>query len=531
MIAAPLLLVLSLVRPTPIAAAARMLRDPSARLTIAQVSQIPPSVFRRATRVPPLRDTFTPRITWLRVRVRRGSSQGAWALQSTYLVTRIDLFVPTARGYLHRRGGFDLANRDQSLVPGLLELPERALDGRPFYVRVSAVVDPRTVHLVPIAQALPVPLQRRLYYGLFIGFYLTIAIFNALMFLSLRDPSLLDYAAFVTLQALDLAISFGTFWQVLPPLTFLQRELVFDGVAMLSVLALSAFTLRFLKLATRDRIARNLVIAGTIAAFLTVAVDFLHDSTAAYRITLAANLLYYGALIATGIRSLRARYPAASYFTAAACCFIAGYAVNMSASVFPEPALAVFAVQGGSVAGSLLLALALAKQVQTTELLATRDGLTGVLNRRSFDEALEAAVRRAYGGRTNLGVLLIDIDRFKALNDAYGHLEGDACLRRVAEACARCVRAGDVFARYGGEEFGAIAPGATLSDLEAIAGRMVAAVTALAIPNGSGALLTISIGGTASAPSSAGDAQRVVAYADANLYRAKLDGRNRAVLA
>src|SRR6185437_13355788 len=137
-------------------------------------------------------------------------------------------------------------------------------------------------------------------------------------------------------------------------------------------------------------------------------------------------------------------------------------------------------------------------------------GLTGVLNRRSFDQALTDSAIAAVGEGGRLGILILDIDHFKEYNDSLGHQAGDDALRRVAAACASCVRGGDVFARYGGEEFAAIVPGASMEDLSMIADRMRSNVGGLAMPRADGASLTISIGGASHAPSSMQEALEIL---------------------
>lgn len=126
---------------------------------------------------------------------------------------------------------------------------------------------------------------------------------------------------------------------------------------------------------------------------------------------------------------------------------------------------------------------------------------------------------------------MIDVDHFKLYNDRYGHQAGDECLRRIAQACASCVRGGDLFVRYGGEEFAAILPKATMEDLDAITRRMREAVATLAIehqtPSGR---VTISIGGAAKYASDVRSEQGLVKIADAALYNAKEQGRDRIVL-
>jgi diguanylate cyclase (GGDEF)-like protein len=321
---------------------------------------------------------------------------------------------------------------------------------------------------------------------------------------------------------MQLLTSFGVMWQLLPPITFLQRELIFDSFSMLFVVVLASFAIRFLELSARDPFARSVVLAGTAAAFGTVVVDFIQNAPVAFYVTLAANFAFYCALGFAGIRVMR-RVRGAHFFTTAIAVMIAGYAINMASGALPFPDLTVFAVQGGTIAGSLLLALAVARKVKQTETLAMRDGLTNVLNRRAFDEALARMSQRALRTKTTLGVLLIDIDRFKAYNDRHGHLAGDDCLIRVARACASCVRSADVFARFGGEEFAAVVAAPSAEDLQSIAGRMMDAVAPMNV--------TVSIGGTIFAPRGPDDVMHVLKTADERLYSAKLGGRNRAVLA
>ncbi len=161
---------------------------------------------------------------------------------------------------------------------------------------------------------------------------------------------------------------------------------------------------------------------------------------------------------------------------------------------------------------------------------AQTDGLTGVANRRTFDQRFEEEWLRAKRERTSLAVAILDIDYFKVYNDRHGHLAGDDALRRVAHAAsANLQRAGDRFARYGGEEFAAILPATTLAGGIAAAERIRTAVTALAIPHpvGKAGRLTVSIGVAAAEPAHGGSAHELLAAADRELYRAKAEGRDR----
>lgn len=165
--------------------------------------------------------------------------------------------------------------------------------------------------------------------------------------------------------------------------------------------------------------------------------------------------------------------------------------------------------------------------------LAMQDSLTGIGNRRCFDERLEQEVRRARRVRASVALLMIDVDHFKSFNDEFGHPQGDACLRAVAGAVAGLVRRpGDLAARYGGEEFAVLLPGTGLAGAATLAEAMRAAVLALGLRHSAAHDgTTVSIGVAALQPGREsgweGDAaMALVRAADAALYEAKAGGRN-----
>ena len=165
---------------------------------------------------------------------------------------------------------------------------------------------------------------------------------------------------------------------------------------------------------------------------------------------------------------------------------------------------------------------------------ARTDGLTGVANRRAFDEVLDREWRRAMRDGSSLSLLILDVDHFKAFNDANGHQVGDDCLRTVAQTIATSVqRAGDLVARYGGEEFAVILAGTERHEAVAVAQRICTAVRGLRLPHPSspdGPNLTISVG-AATAMATAGGTLKMpeglLQAADLALYKAKSNGRNR----
>ena len=165
------------------------------------------------------------------------------------------------------------------------------------------------------------------------------------------------------------------------------------------------------------------------------------------------------------------------------------------------------------------------------ELLATSDSLTGVANRRMFDEHLEREWRRMLREESWLSLILCDIDYFKRYNDNYGHQAGDACLQRVATAIGDAVRRpGDLVARYGGEEFAVILPNTNRTGALQVAEAIRMSVRELGIPHSASGvawMVTLSLGAATAFPSPNGEPEMLIAAADEALYEAKAKGRDR----
>jgi len=176
-------------------------------------------------------------------------------------------------------------------------------------------------------------------------------------------------------------------------------------------------------------------------------------------------------------------------------------------------------------------------QAQTSEMqaLSFQDGLTGLANRRRFDQALTDSWARAQRSHSPLALIMLDVDYFKNYNDHYGHQQGDEALKQVATIIRRvAVRQSDTAARYGGEEFAILLPDTSEFSAQKIADRMQKELAALAIPHERSAIsrqLTVSIGIAAIVPGATQSSRELVHHADSALYNAKGSGRNRITLA
>ena len=178
---------------------------------------------------------------------------------------------------------------------------------------------------------------------------------------------------------------------------------------------------------------------------------------------------------------------------------------------------------------AMLMALVTGRLVVDLRRLSRHDGLTGLLNRRAIEEALDAQMRRSQRSGEAFALMMLDVDHFKTINDRHGHAAGDHALKHVAALLLGGLRAVDRLGRFGGEEFLLLLPGQRLAQAQAVAERLREQLAATAVVHGGKTIALSASIGVAEFSGGSPDVGHVLASADAALYRAKAAGRNRVV--
>jgi len=283
-------------------------------------------------------------------------------------------------------------------------------------------------------------------------------------------------------------------------------------------------------MAPMDRLRAGLLLAAVaIAAWPWPANRF---GMVVVVVVLAVNLL----MISLGVRAARARDRYGWYFLAGWVPLTVATSVRsmQAAGVIDIAANDVYLYALGAVWEALALTLGIADRVlgfrrerDAARKMAEQDMLTGVQSRRAIEMQLRALASEARGGGIGLGMLFVDIDHFKSINDRFGHGIGDACLAAVAQRLQAELRDGDHLGRWGGEEFVALLPGANLDNAHHTSERILRAVSADPVKVANGEVtITVSIG-IAVLDSMHDDIHSLLHRADSALYRAKANGRNR----
>ncbi|MEE2732844.1 MAG: diguanylate cyclase [Pseudomonadota bacterium] len=411
------------------------------------------------------------------------------------------------------------------------------------------------------------------WYGAYFGIMLAMFFYNFFIFILVRDFTYFYYLFYVlSTTALQFTLT-GASFQYLWPQSVAMNNIMVLVLTAIMPLAAVAFVRSFLKLETEQGINRLLGRVLLVAFVGVLASVFVLPYLVVLKIAHAVSFVavsfgvYLGVVYSIkGVRAARTFALAWLIYLV----FILVYLLQITGRTQPN-VISIHALEIGSVLELILLSLSFghrvneekemrikaqdkALQVQeevnqnldkivrqrTEELeeanlqlkeLSIKDGLTGLYNRRHFDELLKTEYQRSFREKSTITVLMMDIDHFKKLNDRYGHQCGDECLKRFARVVADALRRPpDFVARYGGEEFVALLPGTDEAGGQVVAENIRAAVASIAVEwEGQSITMTTSIGVASRVPSDRHDSESLLKTADANLYQAKEAGRNRVV--
>jgi two-component system, sensor histidine kinase LadS len=460
---------------------------------------------------------------------------------------RIDLFVVNrASGKAtttHTRLGDDLPGA-LHVVPGLGQVVPVLLQPGPnaLWVRVHTP-DPLllTPQLLTPDQLAATQRTHSYGYGALYGYIAALAIFFGLLWLGLGMSSNSGYSVYL-LSFIALNIGYtGHGWAMLwSDMVGLQRYVNLLLMAMFGSTSL-VFGVRYLGLSQSHPALARVLLMGAVAGLVAVPVCALLDVHAvavpvAFVYTLVATTfpVVLGTLV---VAEARGRDVSANFYLAAILWGLGGAGVTTMTvwGLLPFSNTGFHALEFGVAAEATLLALGLANQIRERErghaqvrALAGTDPLTGLPNRRAFDQRAQYAWTQSSHRVQPLAALIMDIDHFKAINDQRGHAAGDDCLRWLASQILDCCRASDIPVRWGGDEFVVLLPDLGTEPAVQVAERIRALVAQGTAAQGGG--LQLSVGVATRGPHTP-DLATLLEAADQALLAAKRAGRNQVVVA
>lgn len=484
----------------------------------------------------PIERNHVPTTAWIRLQLDLPRAQDArpWVLFMPSGIDRAQAYVPASRGYTMQTFGTGVpyAKHPLPYLRPAIELYGAAA-GRPLYLHVHVYPDtPFFLRLDSQQDAIVSGFEMRLVQGLFFGVLLAIGLCNLYVALAVRVRTAGLFVLYVVAFAVNELVATGLGSQYLWPnaapdlraLTLLSNTFAF----LMGLL----FTRSFLQ--TRLAAPRwdKLLIAWFIAeASLDTLRHALPDGLALAPLLLAVQFSGMLITIAASIVRIRQGFGPARFFVIAFAPAIAGYMANLIYDVYTPPGRWFFASNGvefGAMFESIIFSFSLLDRIRTLDAanvklrtIAERDALTGLYNRTAFFERFEHEIAAARQAHRGLGVLYVDLDGFKSVNDRYGHRTGDLLLQILARRLRTTVRDSDTIARLGGDEFAVLVSSVNSPQvLETVRGDVMRmADTPLTIE---GNVVTIGVSvGAALFPRDGEVSDRLIEAADRAMYAAK----------
>ena len=508
--------------------------------------------------------------------INRNHDELRWMLVQRYALSdHIDVYARYPDGrVVHQAGGDYLPFSSRSIPyrhPNFrLDLPPGQL------VELLVRVESQSSMQVPLDLYTPAAFtslsrDNQFIMGIYYGILIALFFYNLVLWLSLRDPSYFWYLLHISAFGLVLFTMNGYSFEYLWPNAIWLANVAVPLTICMALVAMQQFTRTFLELSQRFP-RGNIVSLCIIGAFMLLGVSTLFLP---YRIATpwATRAVLVGVLwtVIAAVVVLRRGYVPARLFLAAWAVFLGGAAAiaALAFGLLPKNLMTEYGVQIGSALEMLLLSIALSYRYaslrneneriateanlqlerkvaqRTQEVRSTllqledahrrlrdssrRDGLTGLYNRAHFHETFQTLLREGIEQAKPVSLLMIDLDHFKSINDKYGHLVGDDCLRWAAQRIGQALRAHEhsLLARFGGEEFVVVLPGHDLRDAVAIAEGLRRKLIEEPCTSGTYKLrVSASIGVHTVDPGMPADSDTALSVADKALYSAKANGRD-----
>ena len=492
------------------------------------------------TTSPTVASSGWPANFWMRFTLRSANAKPERWLFLLPNVERVDFYVPDANGaYRTEMAGTDTAFADraqQYAIPAIELAPSTPRDA-PIYAHV--VYHPEQA-FAPALRTVDDYFSRiklaRLVQGLFLGAMLAVVLFNLYAFFGLRDYPAIFFVLYAAAMALNELVSTDIGAEYLWPHFHTDRRLGMLITASLGFTSFLVFARSFLQTRATVRTLDRLVVANLVVQLTMSVIQFAFPVGRTLVLPILA-CTFFGVVILScaGIVRWRQGFRPARFFVVAFIPSTVGVLANLAYDAFLPRGnwfWANYGVEFGVILQAVVISFSVIDRIHTLDRerrraqhIAATDALTGIANRLAFYDALQGSISHAAPGDT-FGILFVDLDGFKPVNDRYGHRVGDELLRIIAQRLEASVRSDDLVARVGGDEFAVLLRRApTVGLLRRIAEGARASLTEPMIIDGAFVRVGASIG-IALFPENGASADALVDSADRQMYEEKQRHKN-----
>lgn len=476
------------------------------------------------------RDTF-----WLKFGIAiRESSACRWLLELNYpLIDSVNFYIVSRGRVLHREDIRDTAPFRARAIPNRTPLfPLNTSTGNTFdiYLKLKTGGTMRfPLILWPVHSFIHNKTIRNTYSGMYYGFLLMLFIFIVILFFNQQWNTYIYFAFFILLASLFHAIQDGVLFELVMPEHTTWKFHAYIASGSVALLSLSMFIYNFLLLKSHGSYFRWMYSALALMGFLVIAISYIFETYISIRIFAIFGILCMPPNLLAGIVTAYRGHRSGLFLLTAVSFFVTGVVIFSlrGYGVLPTNPVTLYAKEAGILMLALITTLAIADNLKTFRIQSITDGLTGLINTRHFYTIAKYEIDRNRRHNSNLSLLMLDIDFFKAINDTYGHAAGDTMLKAFSNGVKVMLRGIDTVARLGGEEFACLLPDTDINGAEQVADRIRRGIEDMTVVYNRNELrVTVSIG-IATLDREHDDIVRLLDKADKALYGAKNSGRNR----